>query len=122
MTFDDGIGWDSDPQTLVTYSYDSYSAQTNDFYDAYGPSPWYNLTFSSTGNIESYYLTAPKFCESFGILGGIIVFFIFGFGSIAKSFNNYRLLYLTGRELYVFDKLKMKEQRNERIRQGKKSK
>lgn len=40
----------------------------------------------------------------FGVVGGIIVFFIFGFGCIVGSFNNYRMKYLIGKKLYRFDK------------------
>lgn len=45
-------------------------------------------------------------------MGGLIAFFIFGFGCLASSFNYYRMRYLIGRELYLFEISKKKEIRN----------
>jgi hypothetical protein len=77
-----------------------------------GDALYYNLTFDNSFLVEHYTVQGDKFYETFGIVGGLIAFFIFGFGCLPSSFNNYRMRYLIGRELYIFEIHKKKEARN----------
>jgi len=58
---------------------------------------YYNLTFDNSYVVETYTLTGDKYYETFGIIGGLIAFFIFGFGILPRSFNQYKMRYLIGR-------------------------
>jgi len=71
----------------------------------------YNLSFANNYNVKYYTFQNEKFPATFGIIGGLVAIFIFGFGCCARSFNNYRMHYLIGKELYLFDILKKKEAR-----------
>jgi hypothetical protein len=82
---------------------------------------YYNLTFDNSHLVEVYTIQGDKFYETFGIIGGLVAFFIFGFGVIAKSFNYYRMKYLIGKELYLFDMLKVKEAKRRARQNDKKS-
>ncbi len=73
---------------------------------------YYNLTFDNSFLVEHYTLRDDKFYETFGIIGGLIAFFIFGFGCIPRAYNNYRMKYLIGRELYLFDMSREKMKKN----------
>jgi len=67
---------------------------------------WYNISFSFNQRMLIYNVITPKFYEVWGLVGGAIAFFFFIASCLATSFNNYKMRYLIGRELYNFDKLK----------------
>lgn len=66
----------------------------------------YNLSFANSYLVKYYTVQSDKFYHTFGIVGGIVAFFIFGFGCLAHSFNHFKMKYDIGRELYLFDSLK----------------
>lgn len=80
----------------------------------------YNLSFANSYQVEYYTVQGDKFYETFGIIGGLVALFIFGLGCFARSFNYYRMKYLVGKELYLFDMLKKREARA--LARGKKRK
>lgn len=63
-----------------------------------------NLTFYYDGMIDHYVLDYPGGAELFGLVGGVIILFIFVAFSCVNSFNEYRMKYLIGQQLYTFDK------------------
>ena len=73
---------------------------------------YYNLSFTNSNVIKEVHVKGDKFVETFGIIGGLVALIIFGLGVFPRSFNNYRMRYLIGKELYLFDILKSKQQRN----------
>ena len=62
--------------------------------------------------MHTYYITTPKFYEVFGIIGGIIAFCYFFLSCFANSFDQYKLRYEVGRELYLFDKKRITESKD----------
>lgn len=62
--------------------------------------------------MHTYYITTPKFYEVFGLIGGILAFCYFFVSCFSKSFNEYRLRYEIGRELYLFDKKRITESKD----------
>jgi hypothetical protein len=54
--------------------------------------------------IDHYLLDYPGGAELFGLVGGVIILFIFVAFSCVNSFNEYRMKYLIGQQLYTFDK------------------
>ena len=68
---------------------------------------WYNVSFSYSKKVQTFYVSSPKFVEVFGIIGGITFLAILIFGCCARSFNKYKMKYEIGKELYLFDKLRI---------------
>ena len=62
------------------------------------------MTFYYDGMLDHFVLEYPGGGELFGIVGGVIVLFIFIFFSVVSSYNEYRMKYLIGQRLYTFDK------------------
>jgi hypothetical protein len=112
ITYDDEISFSSNPTTDITYNVSPFQQMAAAYYGPITETLYYNLTFDNSFFVEHYTLTGDKFYETFGIVGGLVAFFIFGFGCLATSFNNYRMRYLIGRELYLFEISKKKELRN----------
>jgi hypothetical protein len=104
LTFDDSERESHNLPTISTYSYNQMTQEY--FSKDYAKSAYNNLTFSYTNMVDDYIVRTPKIHELFGIVGGIIGFFIFGIGCFVGSFNDYRMKYLIGRELYRFEKLR----------------
>lgn len=69
----------------------------------------YNLTFANSHFVMNYTVVGDKFYETFGIIGGLVALFIFALGIFPRGFNQYRMQYLIGKELYLFDILKKRE-------------
>lgn len=61
--------------------------------------------------MQKHTVQGDKFYETWGIIGGLVAFFVFGFATCARSFNQYKLNYTIARELYLFDIRKKKEAR-----------
>lgn len=102
ITYDDEIGFNTAPSTNITYNVNPFHQMEGGYYGPISETLYYNLTFDNSFFVEHYTVIGDKFYETFGIVGGLIAFFIFGFGCMAGSFNNYRMRYLIGRELYLF--------------------
>ena len=79
--------------------------------DQIGTHYYYNLTFDNSHLVQRHLIRGDKFYETWGIIGGLVAFFVFGFATCARSFNNYKLTYTIARELYLFDIRKKKEAR-----------
>lgn len=54
--------------------------------------------------IDHYVLDYPGGAELLGMVGGVIVMFLFVIYSLVSSFNEYRMKYIMGQRLYSFDK------------------
>lgn len=107
--YDDLIGFEGEPFQDSSYSISPFQ-QYETFYNDYETDFMsYNLSFSNSYQVDYYTVQGDKFYETFGIIGGLSAFFIFGLGACTWSFNNYKMRYLIGRELYLFDLLKKKE-------------
>ena len=61
--------------------------------------------------MQRHLISGDKFYETWGIIGGLVAFFVFGFATCARSFNRYKLTYTVAKELYLFDIRKKKEAR-----------
>jgi hypothetical protein len=112
ITYDDEIGYTDTPLTVSTYRVNPFQQLEVAYYGLPSESLSYNLTFDNTFLVEHYTIRGDKFYETFGIVGGLIAFFIFGFGCLPRAFNNYRMRYLIGRELYLFEVAKKKQAKN----------
>lgn len=102
ITYDDEIGFTTKPRQLTTYTVNPFQQMQVSYYGLPSEALYYNLTFDNTFLVEKYTITGDKFYETFGVVGGLIAFFVFGFACIPRSFNKYRMQYLIGRELYLF--------------------
>lgn len=58
---------------------------------------YYNLTFCNSYVVSTFSVTGDKYYETFGIIGGLIALFIFGLGTVPRSFNHYKIRYLIGK-------------------------
>ena len=109
ITYDDSTNWASQHENTISYIYEPYSKEILNY--RYNSNPatnsWYNVSFSYTKKMQSYIVTSSKFVEVFGMVGGIIVLFFLIFGCFAISFNRYKMKYEIGKELYLFDKLRI---------------
>ena len=63
-----------------------------------------NLSFYYDGVLDHYTLDYPGGAQLFGLVGGVIAFFVFIIYNLVSSFNEYRMKYLIGQRLYTFDK------------------
>jgi hypothetical protein len=58
-----------------------------------------------------YRIDIPGIAQSFGLVGGVIIVFMFTFFTCVESFNTYKMRYLIGRELYLLKKKKKKQEK-----------
>lgn len=58
------------------------------------------MSFITDNYYVQHTVRKMKVNELFGIIGGAILFIFFGLGCFPKSFNEYRMRYLVGSQLY----------------------
>ena len=56
--------------------------------------------FTYNGLIQEYTIQESSIAVLFGLIGGNILFFLVVLGACANSFNNFKMRYEVGRQLY----------------------
>jgi hypothetical protein len=99
VTYDDLREWSASPLNLQSYRYEPYNQDWlgYNYYGSASGGLWFNVSFSYTRKVHSYTISAPKFFEVFGTVGGAIAFFYLAIAFFVIPFNNYLLRYQIGR-------------------------